>query len=232
MALRYDEWLPDPALRGPVTAYWRVLGEAEGVPNPTVLPDGHIEIVFNRGDEVALSGPAFTGPQPPRCVVGLLSHALRMEYRGAVDTFGIRLHAARGAAFLGRKATALADALLPLAQVSPALDAAVASIVDRKFSPENPDDLSALERALAQQAPRGTPPDEPIVAVVARLERDTTSPEVSELARELGLSARQLQRRFIAAVGLAPKRFVRVLRFARVWQVATMQPVDTWAKLA
>src|SRR5689334_6027037 len=92
MGLRYDEWLPGPALRGVVTAYWRVLGEPDGVPNPAVLPDGHIEIVFNRGAEVALAGPAFTGPQPARCVVGLLSHALRMEYRGRVDTFGIRLH--------------------------------------------------------------------------------------------------------------------------------------------
>src|SRR4051812_7425237 len=99
--MRYDEWLPGPALRGVVTAYWRVVGDSRHVPNPAVLPDGHIEIVFNRGDAVRLSGEAFTGEQPDRCVVGLLSRALRMEYRGAVDTVGIRFHAARGPGFLG-----------------------------------------------------------------------------------------------------------------------------------
>ncbi len=232
MPLRYDEWLPGPALKGIVTAYWQVLGDPEGVPNPAVLPDGHIELVFNRGAAVALAGPAFTGAQPARCVVGLLSHALRMEYRGRVDTFGIRLHSARGAAFLARSAETLADALLPLADVAPLLDAALASVVKEGWTPENPDDLAALEAALLDQTRRATPADEEIVAAVERLERDATSPEVSALADELGLSARQLQRRFVAAVGLAPKRFVRVLRFARVWQFATMQPVETWAKLA
>lgn len=90
MTIRYDEWLPGPALRGIVTAYWRVAGSPSGVPGPAVLPDGHVEIVFNRADAVALTGDAYTGDQPARCVVGLLSRALRMEYRGAVELFFTR----------------------------------------------------------------------------------------------------------------------------------------------
>jgi transcriptional regulator GlxA family with amidase domain len=67
---------------------------------------------------------------------------------------------------------------------------------------------------------------------VDRLSRSETAPLVSQIARELGLSSRQLQRRFLAAVGVPPKRFVRVLRFARVWQMASMSPPETWAELA
>ena len=65
-----------------------------------------------------------------------------------------------------------------------------------------------------------------------RLSCSETAPLVSEIARELGLSSRQLQRRFLAAVGVPPKRFVRVLRFARVWQLATMSSPETWAEIA
>src|SRR5580704_17504584 len=100
MGLSYEEWLPGPGLEGIVTAYWRVAGDGRGVPAPSILPDGHVELVVNRGDRVGISGPAFTGSQPERTVVGLLSRALRMEYVGVVDTFGIRFHPARGASFL------------------------------------------------------------------------------------------------------------------------------------
>jgi AraC-like DNA-binding protein len=48
----------------------------------------------------------------------------------------------------------------------------------------------------------------------------------------MGLSTRHAQRRFLASVGVPPKQFVRVLRFARLWQAATMSPPETWAALA
>jgi len=57
-------------------------------------------------------------------------------------------------------------------------------------------------------------------------------PSVAQIARALRLSPRQLQRRFIAAVGVPPKHFVRVFRFARSWQIASMRPPQTWAALA
>ena len=72
----------------------------------------------------------------------------------------------------------------------------------------------------------------PVVAMVDRLSKAGSMPQVNEIARELGISSRQLHRRFLAAVGVPPKRFFRVLRFARVWQLASMQPRETWASLA
>src|SRR5207245_669996 len=68
--------------------------------------------------------------------------------------------------------------------------------------------------------------------VVDRLSGLDFLPSISEMAREFGISSRQLQRRFLAAVGLPPKQFVRVLRFGRLWQAATMRPPETWAALA
>src|SRR5690349_20207799 len=117
MDIRYEEWLPGPApLAGVIAAYWHVSGDGANFPSSAVLPDGHVELVFNLGAPVGLDGPAYRGDQPDRVVVGPLSKALRLEYRGMVDTFGIRFHPARGAGFLGKVATELTDRLLPLAQ--------------------------------------------------------------------------------------------------------------------
>jgi len=220
--MRYDECLPaSPELRSVVTAYWHVTGDGSNFPPSSVLPDGHVEIVLNLGDPVALAGPAYTGDQPARTVVGLLSHTISLKYRGRVNMFGIRLHPARGAGFLGHPATALVDKLAPLANICPALDNALAA---------HTTDTATLDRILLDQLPRALPSDPQIMKIVNRLAMSSAS--VAELARELGISVRQLQRRFLAAVGIPPKRFIRVIRFARVWQVASMQPEESWSKLA
>jgi AraC-like DNA-binding protein len=196
------------------------------------LPDGHVELVFNLGEPVGLAGPAYCGDQPERAVVGPLSKALRLEYRGPVNTFGIRFHPARGAGFLGRVATELVDRLLPLAEICVPLDRALAQLIFDHPNLETDAGRAALDCALLHQLPSALPEDNSIVAMVDRLALSGVMPQVSEIARELGISTRQLQRRFRAAVGVPPKRFERVLRFARVWQLASMRPRETWADLA
>jgi AraC-like DNA-binding protein len=233
MNMLYQEWLPSAAgLAGLVAAYWRVSGDGLSVPPSAVLPDGHVELVLNLGDPVGLSGPAYSGLQPARAVVGPLSKALRLEYRGQVDTFGVRFHPARGAGFLGKVATALADKLLPLADVRPSLDRELERLLTEHPCPETDAGREAIDRALLGQLPSALPPDLPLCALIDRLSGADSMPPVTEIAQELGISSRQLQRRFLAAVGAPPKQFFRVLRFARVWQLASMRPRETWAALA
>ena len=92
-----------------------------------------------------------TGNQPDRAVDGPLSHAIRLEYRGPVNTFGIRFHPARGAAFLGQLATSLTDKLLPLAQVSTPLDRTLSRLVAGDWSPDEESCRAALDQALLDQ---------------------------------------------------------------------------------
>jgi AraC-like DNA-binding protein len=233
MDIRYDEWLPgSDGLAGIVTAYWRVFGDGLSVPSSAVLPDGHVELVFNLGDPVGLVGPAFSGLQPDRCVVGPLSKALRLDYRGLVNTLGIRFHPARGAGFLGKTATELAERLLPLSRVSRRLDRAFAQLLIDHLNVEKDACRAALDQVLISQLRHALPPDTAVVAAVDRLTASDVMPLVQELANDSLISARQLQRRFRTTVGMTPKRFVRVVRFARAWQQASMSPQSTWAGLA
>jgi AraC-like DNA-binding protein len=233
MDIRYDEWLTGSTrLAGIVTAYWRVLGDGSEFPPSFVLPDGHVELVFNLGDPVGLSGPAFNGLQPDRVVVGPLSKALRLDYRGQVNTLGIRFHPARGAGFLGKTAPELAERLLPLSHVSIELDRDLAEILVDHPSMATAACRRALDQVLVDQLSRAFPPDTAVIAAVDRLSGSDVMPLVKQIAGESGISSRQLQRRFRTAVGMTPKRFVRVVRFARVWQLASMRPRKTWAALA
>jgi len=90
-SIDYHEWRPCAALNGVILAYWRVAGDGTSVPSPAILPDAFVEIVINLGGAVTLEGPAITGSQPARAVVGLLDTAIDMRYPPEVSTFGSAL---------------------------------------------------------------------------------------------------------------------------------------------
>src|SRR5438552_10069051 len=142
MGLVYQEWHPRDALRDTILAFWGVAGEGASVASPTILPDAYVEIVINRGDPVTLRSSGFAGLQPARVVVGLLDRAIPMRYGTRVQTFGIRLHPARAAAFLGVPAAQLANTLTPLGRLAPQCDARIA-----EWLRDNPLSESARDRA-------------------------------------------------------------------------------------
>ncbi len=63
-----------------------------------------------------------------------------------------------------------------------------------------------------------TPPADPAAPFIARALRHGRS--VSEVARDLGLSERQLHRRSLTAFGYAPKTLQRIVRFQRALRLA------------
>ena len=220
MALVYHEWRPRDALADTVLTFWTVEGEGDSVSSPIILPDAYVEIVINLGDPVMLDGDAFRGPQPPRVVVGLLDRAIHMRYGARVHTFGIRLHAARAATFLGIAAKRLVNRLIPLIDVNPALDTKITEA-----------DRSNIEDVLEQQRQSGG--RDPLVErAVDRLLVALQPVPIVGIARELGITPRHLRRRFLGTVGTPPKRLERLARFARAWQQATLGPPVTWAELA
>ena len=90
----------------------------------------------------------------------------------------------------------------------------------------------AIEVALIEHYCRVPPTDDLIVHAVDRLLGADAIMAVSDIAEELGVSPRQLHRRFVAEVGGSPKRLERLARFARAWRQAVMGPPLTWADLA
>ena len=226
------EWAPSAGLNGVVLAYWRVAGDGTSVPSPTILPDAYVEIVINLGGAVALEGPPFTGSQPARAVVGLLDAAIEMRYPADLWTFGIRLHPARAATFLGVATRTLMNTVIPLGHVSPQLDEQVSRVIEAYSPIDSPDGRDAVEGVLLDHLGRSTPTDDLIVRAVDRLLGADVLLSVSELATELRVSPRQLHRRFLAEVGVSPKRLERLARFARAWRQAVMGPPLTWADLA
>ena len=55
---------------------------------------------------------------------------------------------------------------------------------------------------------------------------------IDALARIIGMSRRQMERRFTHTFGLTPKRLCRIARFSSVFGLFSSQPVPNWADIA
>lgn len=196
--MSYREHAPHTALAPWVACTWE--REGDGAGPVRVVPDGCIDIVWTEG----------AGTQ----VVGANTSAFLVVLPVGVQVAGVRMRPGAGAALLGVDAASLRDARVPLAAV---WDDHGRRLGERLDEIEG-DRVGALSAALVARAAHVAAPDPLVRAAVGRL-RDPRA-RVTALAGELGVSTRQLRRRFESAVGYGPKRLARVLRLQRALDAA------------
>jgi AraC-like DNA-binding protein len=170
-----------------------------------ILPDGCADVVWD-GSDLVIAGPA---------TVALESSA------PGTPVFGVRFRLGAAGTGLGLPAEELADARVPVADVwrdgEPVREAAGLR------------GLPGLVDALRERL-RAAQPD-PLTRAAA-LGLAAPGARVAGLGAELGISERQLRRRFADAVGYGPKTLARILRFQRFLLLAREEAGGDLAGLA
>ncbi|MGW0843683.1 helix-turn-helix domain-containing protein [Streptomyces sp. NPDC002787] len=172
-------------------------GGPAGPGSGRVLPDGCMDLLWNDG-RLLVAGPdsrAYITEGAPRSWAGL------------------RFYPGTAPAFLGVPAHELRDRRVELADLwAPALVRRLTARVNAASDPASGLEEVALERAAEVELP-----DPLLRRVVVALDAGRA---VSATADELGLGARQLHRRSLAAFGYGPKTLARVLRLRRALALA------------
>ncbi len=126
---------------------------------------------------------------------------------------GVRLYPGTAPALLGVPADALRDRRVDLTDLWPVTR--VRRLAARVHAA--PDPVTGLEEAALSRAAETEPPDPLLRRIVAAL--DAGRP-VAATADALGIGARALHRRSLAAFGYGPKTLARVLRLQRALALA------------
>jgi AraC-like DNA-binding protein len=182
------------ALPGAVLWFRRAVGLQ---PAYRVLPDGCLDLIWIDG-ELVVAGPDTRAYVHPA---------------GDVREFaGIRFGPGLGPAVFGLPAIELLDRRVPLIDLWPAarvrrLTGMVSGAADR----------GQLLTAIAGDSLAVREPDPVAREVAAEL---TAGVSVASIARDTGLSERQLLRRCKRAFGYGPKTLMRILRFGRALDAA------------
>lgn len=207
--MRYHEQPPPPDLASYVHCLWEIEGGAEALGQP-IFPDGRVELIVHLGDRPRRLGEAAV--QPRTLIVGQMTTATRLEPVACMHAVGVRFTPAGARAWLGVPLHAVtghieeADAICrrAAAQVQHAVEHAATT--HERFTRLE----SALRATLHQHLTSR------VVERAVRLTlRSGGRASVDALSGACGVSARQLERQFLDAVGLPPKVFARIVRFQR-----------------
>ncbi|HTE54592.1 MAG TPA: DUF6597 domain-containing transcriptional factor [Kofleriaceae bacterium] len=204
--VRYRETAPPPALARSVCCTWSlVVGDGARDHLLRVLPDGCADLVWVDGAPPFAAGPATRTDEallaPGTVVVGV-------RFRPGWAPYG-----------LGAEASDLLDRDVRLTDLWGRGAAPLIDSLDRPATARAR--LDALERALlAHRGAPGTGTVDPLGPVATAWLARHPGGRIEALAREIGVSPRQLHRRFVAAVGYGPKTFQRIARFQRLLALA------------
>jgi AraC-like DNA-binding protein len=211
----YREFRPDHGLRPFVECGWLRSGSA--TPAIRVMPDGCVDVFVTAQGDVMIAGPANTFYDLPAGDQDVLA--------------GLRLRPGAAAAVIGCPASEFRDMRVPL---DSAFGVAGFRIAESLLGATTPGQRTSLLADLLADYFAAADPvvDRPVARAVAVLRAQPDRP-VSTLADEIGLSDRQLRRRFEAAVGYGPKRLGRVFRFQRLLDlIHASHGRPSWSELA
>jgi AraC-like DNA-binding protein len=212
----YVEWIPRADLRGVVACGWAARFGDDGQPHAErVLPDGCVDLIWS-GQRLLIAGPD--------------TESTLLGASAGAQFAGVRLRAGKAAAVLGVPASSLLNARVVAHDIWGARADALGEALSRTCSAA--DAVAVMESALKTwltNVPRG---DALVAVAVSKLRSLRSSRPVADLADELGVSERQLNRRFADAVGYGPKMLQRVFRLQTFVRLRSVQPRRGLADLA
>jgi AraC-like DNA-binding protein len=193
----YRELAPSGDVYSLVACRWvRQAPDDDPSDSVLVLPDGCVDLIWREGKLIVAGLDRTARPSPVSPGERILGLRLRPGVAGAV---------------LGMPASEVLDVHVRLEEL---LGAAGAELSERVGnSPTDDEAFGVLEQAVGSRIEDGGP-DPLVLAATRRL--GFPGSRVDELAESLGISDRQLRRRFHQSVGYGPKTLDRVLRFRRL----------------
>ncbi len=225
-SLAYTEHRPPSDIAPWIACIWQIIGKGATGESllHRVLPDGCADIVFDIED-------ARRDGKNPTDVVGPMSFANVFALRDTIEIVGIRFRPGAIGIFSGIPAGRLLDSSVPQVdlpqsqRISSPEQLAECSDVKARFT--------LLSHACRKRLASLNKPDPVVDYALARWSRAEMSsfPTVSVLTRDIGLSERAFERRFVAHVGLTPVQYRRLSRFRGVLRLYSTGIRD-WASLA
>lgn len=206
----YAEHLPDARLLSYVECYW-VLRSAplEPIGFRRILPDGCADIIFNfnrplfsrSGTDTSLN--SFTS-----FIVGNMTQPVLSKPEGSYDLFSVRFRPGGLYALMNIPVYQFTDEIASLAYYAP-FDTWFEQLAEQ---PDTTARLRHLDALLLSHLDRSGR----IAGIHYALKKISDHRgyfRVAALAKEIGMSQRQLERQFKTVVGLSPKQLARVVQF-------------------
>jgi AraC-like DNA-binding protein len=217
--MRYTEAAPRPPLASIVRCIWTLEGHAaelESALQP-VLPDGRPELVMHFGDAFERVHPdGWAERQAPILFAGQITGQLALRPTGRIAVLGVSFHPDGAAAVLNIPQHTLVGLTIGVDALAPRLCQSLIEV--RESAVSLADAACAVQERLAEHVDPARI-DLRIRHAVEAIRRRRGALSMDDLAADVGLTRRHLERRFQTLVGISPKRLARIARFQHAIRV-------------
>lgn len=191
-----------------------------------IIPDGYLEMILHYGDPYQINIDGIWRTQSKYLLAGQLTHHFYLENTGQSGMIGIKFKPAAVHDLFGLEMFRLVNKVVELFG---AIGLKGQPFVDF-LRTGNFDNLSDhVERLIIPLIPDAQP-SKTYDAVDLIIEKKGLL-SIGQITESVGISERQLERLFKRVVGLTPKRFCRIIRFAHIFKLVESGDVG-WAKIA
>jgi AraC-like DNA-binding protein len=211
--MEYQQFAPAPLLGSFVECVWILEGHASELEahDQPVLPDGRPELIVHFGDPFDRRWPdGRIERQAAVLFAGQLDAQLMLQPTGRISVLGIRFHPFGAVALLRDPQERLVGRTIGLEEVEPRIQHGLSSI--RALTDSAASALPYVEALLVRMLdPSRIDPRVRFATGAILATRGQLS--IDGLVRDTSITRRHLERRFLQAVGVSPKRLARIVRF-------------------
>ena len=211
MKSAYHQFQPSNCCRSIIEEIWVQESPAEAAAGPTtILPNGRIELVIHYGDPFELMTDAGPKTMTSAHVVGQQHKPVSVKATGMTGVVIVRFYPWSASSLMPQPLPEFTNSLVDLSDVWP--ESEVARMQDSVHSARTPRERAAAVDAFVCTATKGEGADLACKTSIDLINESWGRQRIDSIAEHLGLSRRQLARRFSSGTGTSPKKMSRLLR--------------------
>ena len=231
--MKYQEFLPDPLFRNYIHCFWRLENKQKIVKlqPQRILPDGCMELIFHYGEKNSrLNGKGQAELEPRSLVSGQIKRHIQIQNNGQVGVFGVRFRPHGLYSFFRQPLRELAEQVIDLKFIFGKDGRIIESkMIEAKTNWER---ISLIQKFLLKQLNPIHWQDSFFHSALKLIKNSGGLISIDDLSLKVGLSGRQLERKFNEVIGLTPKLYSRIIRFQRLFPLIKQHPGSSLTWLA
>ncbi|WP_447951722.1 DUF6597 domain-containing transcriptional factor [Chryseobacterium koreense] len=228
----YQIYEPCEDLATIIKCYWTLESPKEDTQEmQTIVPDGCMEMIFHYGDLYKQYTESGNSIIQPKCfVIGQLTRPLTIKPMGETGIFSVRFHPNGFLPFAAIPIKEMENTAVPLEQIF--------GNAGKKIEQNILNAHSALERIrLIESFLLNLLTDTAIVDHIVKSTVETILSangqlSVDELSQQTNINRRQLERKFLLAIGLSPKQLSKTIRLQRTLKMLLNKQFTNLTSLA
>ncbi len=206
--MSYHRIAPHPALADLVEYFGIQESKEQSSAVTQVLPTNQLDLLIHFGDLFLRHGETGQQVEPRAHLCGQRTQPFTVSASGDTGILMCSFFPWAVYELTGVPVDQLTNDTVPAEDIFPGIGPVLREILEA-------DDLFARVKLLETYLLSLPRTKSSLVRAAAETLKSTTDKPIHQVAASLGLSKRQLDRKFISAVGISPKSFARVIRFQR-----------------